>query len=142
MNKYFIEKVRTLRENLVQSNCDPLRHLKILMEGRNCNFSISPVHPDKIDEMIRNLKNSGSVGLDYIDTSIIKLARAELVPAITHIINLSISSSRYPTQFKKAKVIPLHKSGDLLTAKIFRPVAILPVLSKIAERAVFVQIID
>ena len=59
--------------------------------------------------MISNLKNSGSVGLDYIDTRIIKLAQAEITPALTHIINLSIRQSKFPAEFKKAKVDPLHK---------------------------------
>ena len=100
------------------------------MNYRNCKFSLKPVHPDLVDKMIRKLKNSGSVGLDYIDTKIIKLARAELVPAITHIINLSINTSTFPAQFKKAKVVPLHKSGDELNTKNYRLVAMLPVLSK------------
>ena len=142
MNKYFIQKVQNLKENLAQTNHDPLSKLRRLMYDRKCKFNLKPVHPDLIDKMIRKLKNSGSVGLDYIDTKIIKLARAELVPAITHIINLSINTSTFPAQFKKAKVVPLHKSGDELNAKNYRPVAMLPVLSKLAERAIFVQVLE
>ena len=97
---------------------------------------MKPVHPDLVDEMIDNLKNSGSSGLDYIDTSTIKLIKSEIE------INLSITSSCFPGQFKKAKVIPLFKSGDRLSPRSYRPVAILPVWSKLLERAVFVQIIE
>ena len=57
-------------------------------------------------------------------------------------INLSLKQSKFPTQFKKAKVVPLHKSGDALNPKNYRPVAILPILSKLLERAVFIQMID
>ena len=88
------------------------------------------------------MTNSGAVGLDYIGTGIIKLAKTEFLPAITHIINLSIKQSKFPVQFKKAKVIPLHKSGDRLSPQNYRPVAILPIWSKILERAIFVQMID
>ena len=142
MNKFFIEKVINLKASLKQSNCNPLLKLRRLMENRRCVFKLKPVHPDLVDEMIDNLKNSGSSGLDYIDTSTIKLIKSEILPALTHIINLSITSSCFPGQFKKAKVIPLFKSGDRLSPRSYRPVAILPVWSKLLERAVFVQIIE
>ena len=45
-------------------------------------------------------------------------------------------------QFKKAKVIPIHKSRDLLDPKNYRPVAMLPVISKLVERTIFDQVIQ
>ena len=142
MNNFFVDKVTNLRNNMGQSETNPLSNLQKLMANPKCSFKLKPVHPDTVDKLIGKLRNSGSVGLDYIDTGILKQARAELLPALTHIINLSILNSKFPTQFKKAKVVPLHKSGDYLNPKNYRPVAILPVMSKLVERAVFIQIID
>ena len=142
MNNFFIQKVRNLKERIIPSNSDPLAILRQLMTNRSCVFQLQPVHPDQVEKMIINLKNSGSSGLDFIDTSTIKLAKTEILPALTHIINLSIRSATFPAQFKKAKVIPLHKSGDKLNPKNYRPVAILPVFSKLLERAVFIQVVD
>ena len=71
-----------------------------------------------------------------------KLAGQNIIPALTHIINLSIETHEFPTFWKIAKIIPLHKKDDELNPKNYRPVAILPILSKILERAVFLQIID
>ena len=142
MNTFFIQKVRNLKGSLRRAVSDPLLKLRRLMVNRSCVFKLKPVHPDLVDKMIDNLKNSGSFGLDYIDTSTIKLIKSEILPALTHIINLSITSSCFPDQFKKAKVIPLFKSGDRLSPRNYRPVAILPVWSKLLERAVFVQIIE
>ena len=142
MNKFFIEKINNLRDNLGESPVNPLDNLRRLMAGRKSVFSLKPVHPDTVDKLICNLRNSGSVGLDYIGTGIIKQAKDELLPALTHIINLSIKQSKFPSQFKKAKVIPLFKSGDKLSPSNYRPVAILPIWSKLVERAVFAQMID
>ena len=142
MNKFFINKVAQLRDNIGPSDANPLENLQIMMSNRKCVFQLQPVHPDTVDEMISNLRNSGSVGLDYVDTGIIKLIKKDICPAVTHIINLSIKHSTFPTPFKKAKVVPLHKSGDRLNPKNYRPVAILPVLSKLLERAVFTQMIS
>ena len=142
MNQFFINKVRDLKISLGEPETNPLKNLQKLMAGRKCVFKLKPVHPDTVEKLITNLPNSGSVGLDYIGTGIIKLAKAEFLPSITNIINLSIKQSKFPLQFKKAKVIPLHKSGDRLSPKNYRPFAILPIWSKLLERAIFVQMID
>ena len=88
------------------------------------------------------MKNSKSCGLDNLDTNIIKLIRPYIVPVITHIVNTSISTNQFPTIYKHAKVIPLHKGKDAPStqAKSYRPISILPVVSKIIERAIQTQI--
>ena len=59
-----------------------------------------------------------------------------------HILNLSIRSNKFPTRWKIAKVVPLYKSkGSKFESKNYRPVAILPILSKVLERAIFLQIV-
>ena len=92
-------------------------------------------------KIIKGLKNSKSSGIDFIDTAIVKLVANEILPALTHIINLSISNSIFPTMWKHSKVVPLLKKGDPLLAKNYRPVAVLPILSKILEKVVFKQIV-
>ena len=47
---------------------------------------------------------------------------------------------RFPNEWKKAKVIPLHKKGDIHQPKNYRPVSILSPLSKILERVVHDQL--
>ena len=110
------------------------------MANRQCVFQLNSVHPDKVAKIISSLSNSKASGLDYIDTFIIKLIKTEILPSVTHIINLSITNKRFPSSWKKSKVIPLHKKDDPLNPKNYRPVAIVPILSKILERAIFDQI--
>ena len=99
---------------------------------------MKPVFPEQVDKIISNLKNTNSFGLDMIDTSAIKLVRNEVLPPITHMINLSIVTKKFPTEWKKSKIVPLHKNDDALNPKNCRPVAIVPVLSKMLDS----QIID
>ena len=86
---------------------DPLAKLSSLMVGRTCSFRLSAVHPEEIDKIISSLRSSSSFGLDLIDTRIIKLIQPEILPALTHVINLSISSKKFPDYWKDAKIIPL-----------------------------------
>ena len=141
-NHYFLNKISQIRENMPPPVTDPLSLVRSLMAGRTCSFSLRPVHPDEVEEVVTALSNSSSFGLDLIDTYIIKLVKLEILPALTHIINLSLAKNEFPTAWKKSKIIPLHKKGDTLNPKNYRPVAIIPVFSKILERVVFNQMVE
>ena len=129
-NHFFLDKITLIRENLPAPVIDPLAVIRSLMAGRKCSFSFSAVHPDNIDKVISGLSNSSSFGLDQIDTYTIKLVKNDLVPALTHIVNLSLSSKTFPSSWKKSKIIPLHKKEDFLNPKNYRPVAIIPIFLK------------
>ena len=141
MNSYFINKVKKLRQQLPESPGDPSELVKKLMTGVNCTFSFRPVLPDEVNSIIKNMRSSKSCGIDEIDSCVIKMGNEQLLPAITHVINLSIRSGHFPQHWKCAKIIPLHKKEDKTDPKNYRPVALLPVISKILERAVFMQFV-
>ena len=142
-NKYYIEKVQTIRNNLQGHGIDPLTTLRTTLGGNHANFSTQVISPDQIDKIIMNLKNSKACGLDNLDTYIIKLTRQAIVPSVCHILNLSIQTNKFPTKWKIAKVVPLYKGkGSKLEPKNFRPFAILPILSKVLERAMFKQLVS
>ena len=64
-----------------------------------------------------------------------------LLPAVTKIINLSLSTGYFPDEWKSAIVDPLLKKPRLdLTFKNYRPVINLQFVSKLMERAVYEQV--
>ena len=73
-----------------------------MMVDNSCSFQLETVHPDQVLKIIKEFKNSKSTGIDDIDASTIKLVADDLVPAITHIINLSVSQSNFPELWKTA----------------------------------------
>ena len=58
-----------------------------------------------------------------------------IVKPITSLINLTIECSKFPDNANNAMVTPLHKRNSNLDKENYRPVSILPVISKIYERA-------
>ena len=102
-NDFFVNKVANIIRNLPQQVSDPLDKLKFLMRNRTCNFKLKAVHPETVEQILSNLKNSKSCGLDTIDTYCLKLAGQHIIPALTHIINLSIETQQFPTSWKTAK---------------------------------------
>ena len=142
MNKFFISKVKNLQNKLPPRKNDPLKYLKKAMQKRSCSFKFTPVSQEEVLEIVKKLKNSKSTGLDNIDTNTIKLVINEILPALTHVVNLSLITQEFPHIYKQSKIIPLLKKpkDDPLNPKFYRPVSLLPILSKILERAVFIQI--
>ena len=99
-NEFFIEKVQKIRNNLPPPKSNPLSKLQCLMKDRQCSFTLSMVYPNEVDSIISSLNNTSAFGFDHIDTSILKLIKSEILSAVTHIINLSISTKKFPQSWK------------------------------------------
>ena len=126
MNEFFINKVNQLRDRISVADSDPLEKLREFLQDKNCTFSLKPVSPEEVNEIVTGLKNTKSTGMDFIDTWVVKLIQSEILPALTHIVNISISQAEFPLPWKISKVVPLLKKGDPLLTKNYRPVALLP----------------
>ena len=113
------------------------------MINKSCRFKIEKVDVATVLKIINGLKNSTATGVDYVDTRTLKIIADKIAPVLAHIINLSIEFSIFPTMWKWAKVVPLLKSVsmDPIIPKSYRPVALLPIMSKVMEKAVFSQLI-
>ena len=61
---------------------------------------------------------------------------------LTHIINAFIKDNSFPSLWKIARVVPINKVPSPTESSHYRPIAILPALSKIFERIVCNQVID
>ena len=59
-----------------------------------------------------------------------------LAPALTRIINESFITGIFPKELKVAKIIPIHKTGKRDDVNNYRPISILPAISKIVETAI------
>jgi hypothetical protein len=62
-----------------------------------------------------------------------------IAPSLATLFNTSLQTSIFPSIWKKAKVTPLFKKGDKQDPSNYRPISILPSLSKILEKAVHTQ---
>ena len=71
INSYFVDKVRDLKKTIPGAKSYPASKLRETMKERNCNFAIKSVTPDKVEKIVKSLKNSNSVGVDNISTYII-----------------------------------------------------------------------
>uniref|UniRef100_A0A8K9WP97 Reverse transcriptase domain-containing protein n=1 Tax=Oncorhynchus mykiss TaxID=8022 RepID=A0A8K9WP97_ONCMY len=106
------------------------------------HFSFSQIHSADVLKELQNQDPYKSAGLDNLDPFFLKLSAEIVATPITSLFNLSFVSSEIPKDWKAAAVIPLFKGGDTLDPNCYRPISILPCLSKVFESQVNKQITD
>ncbi len=99
-------------------------------------FRPRPVGTETVILTIKSLNETSSVGSDGIPMKFIKDALYVIAFYLTCIVNTSIVTGIVPIAWKRALVIPLFKSGDVSDFNNFRPVSLLPIISKILEKIV------
>ena len=87
--------------------------------------------------IIHSLASKSSFGFDSVSTKNLKLIYPFIVAVLLKIINKSFVSSVFLDFLKIARVIVVHKGGDVDQIVNFRPISILCSLSKGSERAMF-----
>ena len=79
---------------------------------------------------------SKATGADMIDPHLLKLAAPYIMDEICFISNHSITNSVFLRNWKDATVAPLHKNGPHEELNNYRPISVLPILSKVLEKHV------
>ena len=92
-----------------------------------------------VKKFLSSLNVNKSTGLDKIGPKNLKLSADVIPPSILYIVNKSISISQFPDLWKEAKVKPLFKSGSKDDINNYRPISILPTVSKLIEKWVEMQ---
>ena len=101
---------------------------------------LTPTNPSEIINIARSLRNSKSSGFDGISMSLLKQIIHPLASPLTHIFNNSLSQGVFPDLFKIAKVNPIFKKDNPHEISNYRPISLLPSISKILEKIVYTRL--
>ena len=141
MNSFFSSKVHGLKSSIQSLIWSP-ENCQNIMKNKKCKLRLQFPSKLKIAKILKNLSNSRCSAIDGLDIVSLKVSSDNIAEPIHHIATLSIMQEHFPDDWKKAKVIPLHKKGDTLDPKNYRPVSILSPLSKVLERVVHDQLYE
>jgi len=103
-------------------------------------FEFTPILIESVEKSLRTLKNSKSTGLDKLPAKMLKIAANTIAPSLAYIFNLSLTTGIYIDDWKNARVTPIFKSENRRLCENYRPISILPIVSKVFEREVFKQV--
>ena len=115
---------------------DFYQNRNVLQDG----FVLTSVGEDFIYKELCKLNSSEGTGSDNIPARFVKDAASVLIKPVNDIVNLSIQTGIVPCELKNARVVPLFKKNKRSDVSNYRPVSILSVVSKILEKAVYVQL--
>ena len=104
------------------------------------HFNFNTITESETLSIINKLKNKNSSGKDEISNKLLKSIKDEIAKPLTIIINQSLKTGVFPDALKIAKVKPLYKKGDNFCLNNYRPISLLPTISKIFERVMFTQL--
>ena len=92
---------------------------------------------EEVFNRLRNLDIFKSNGPDGIPARLLKECCQEIAPSLCTLFNLSLQTGRIPSEWKSADVTPVHKKNSKKPAKNYKPISLLPIVSKVLERCIF-----
>ena len=112
-----------------------------LLSQKKTHESLSTIHfsTDDILKIIRNLDLNKAHARDMITIRMIKLCEISICRPLKLIFQSCLESGKFPTEWKKANVVPVHKKCDKQILKNYRPVSLLPIVSKIVWQDVWIS---
>ena len=140
-NKHF----SSVATKLIDTQCcndfvnDVVDHDASINDSAEPEFELPAISVDFVCKEIDLMSEKKATGLDDVSCKLLKIAKPAIVNSLTYIMNLSLKTGVFPDTWKQAKVTPLHKGGDM-SVNNFRPITILPILSKIIEKAVHMHL--
>ena len=81
-----------------------------------------------------------ATGLDNFQVKLLKITAEAIAPSLTRLFNFSFETGQFPAEWKQAKICAIFKKGSKLEVGNYRPISILPVVSKVIERIVQKQL--
>ena len=111
-----------------------------LKDNLNCKFALNAVDEQIVSKTIDNLSNKASCGFDNISTMFLNQIAPTILKPLTLMINQVFNTGIFPERLKLAKVIPVFKKGDSKLINNYRPISLLPVISKVLEKHIANQL--
>ena len=104
------------------------------------SFTFMNIDEDAINKIIYNLPPKSSSGCDGISTKLLKVIAPVIIKPLTLLINQVLNTGTFPDKLKIAKVIPIFKKGDPSLFENYRPISLLPAISKVLEKIIALQL--
>ena len=134
----------SIGENLANLIAVPSRTaldwLRSSCEAVSEQFYFTPVTALEVQKSLEALNSKKATGLDDIQARLLKVAAPAISESLCFLLNFSFTSGKVPSDWKKAKISAIFKKGSKLDPGNYRPIYVLPVISKLLERIVHTQL--
>ena len=138
---FFTQVIASLKSKAIPLRNFAWKNPSPMQMRTNSKFSFRKVSQLEVMKQLKSIKRSKSTGIDDLPPNMLKDAAPAISAPLTYLINQSLETGLFPTAWKAAKIIPIHKSGSYSNLDNYRPISILPVLSKVIEKVIHRQLL-
>ena len=136
INEHFSNVAQVLAQDIPVVDVNPESYL----EPTDSLFSLQIPSVNTVFSFLSKIDEKKATGLDRIPSNLLKMAASIVAPSLTSIFSKSILTGIYPNDWKAAKVTPLFKKGLKSDPNNYRPISVIPVVSKVLEKIVYNQL--
>ena len=101
------------------------------------NFVGHNIDVTTVDKILKNLDVAKASGIDQISAKFLKDGAPVIAIHLANMVNLLIKRDTFPSKRKIAKIKSLFKMGIKTDAQNYRPIALLPLISKVIKKNEF-----
>ena len=139
MNNFFCSIGKELADK-IDPVPNPLLTGEYEVNANKAKFDFKTIEVKEIRAAFAKIKTAKSFGIDNISSYFLKLALPFIENSLAFLFNTSIETSQFPYSWKVARVTPIFKDGDKTEKSNYRPISVLPVISRLFEKLVFDQL--
>ncbi|XP_039450533.1 uncharacterized protein LOC120429543 [Culex pipiens pallens] len=140
LNRFFSDGHRELGTGQRSAQQREPAHRTAVDHGRN-GFNFRQTNAEEVNRKILEIQTNAT-GTDGIPISFVKMLCPLILPELCHLFNAIIAARTFPSLWKTAIVTPIPKTPSPSLPKHFRPISVLPAVSKVLEKILLDQITD
>ncbi len=132
-NDFFTNVGKNLSDNIMQPRNKDITATTNVVTCKS-SFFMSPLTSAEVQRHILALNHNKSIKSTCPPIKYLKLSAKVISPVVCEIFNKCMDEGVFPKSLKTAEVIPIFKKGDKTLCSNYRPISLLPPLSKVFER--------
>ena len=138
MFDHFASVGRKINKRIKNEKKDPLSYVKHV----NDKLLLGVITETDVSRFVMAMQSKFSSGIDGISNDLLKKLVNSIRMPLCIIINKSLTSGVFPDGMKIAKVRALYKGGNEPSLDNYRPISLLPMMSKMIERHIYLRLMS
>ena len=137
-----MKAVRDTIANIPSTDTNPLRHYEHHLGRVDSRLNIQQINMSDLQNILSKMSSTTSTTEYFISIRVLKEASPAIAPHLLHLVNVIFHSEKYPSKLKITKIVPIPKDkNDPNTEAGWRPINIVPSLSKVVEKCLLAQVL-
>ena len=142
LNRMYIQSIRKTISEIPTTDTNPMDHYVQSLGPVDSRLNLSQLNMSDFLKIFNKMSPTTSTTADFISIRVLKEAGPVLSQHLLHLVNSILQTEKYPQKLKTTKIVPIPKTSKDPTSEAgWRPINIVPALSKIVEKCILDQVV-